>query len=257
MNESRFCWQELMCNDPEAAARFYGDLLGWTSEETALGDLNYRFLKNGDELVCGLMSMTETIDLPASWMGYVNVDDVDARTDRVADLGGSVCVPPTDIPMGRFSVINDPKGCCFSLWQDKTGVPPAPKVQPFGAFCWSECLSRDAAVSAEFYAALLGWTVKTMSADGGGAGRSYRLFHHHDKEVGGAMDLPTHAVAAGAGSHWLHYIRVEDVDAKAARTIELGGKVICPGTDIPTVGRFCIIADPQGASVALFREVAK
>jgi predicted enzyme related to lactoylglutathione lyase len=53
---------------------------------------------------------------PTHWMAYVAVDDVDAAAHRVVELGGSVCVPPTDIPtVGRFCVINDPTGGTLSL----------------------------------------------------------------------------------------------------------------------------------------------
>ena len=53
---------------------------------------------------------------PPHWMSYVAVNDVDAVAARIAELGGAVCVPPTDIPtVGRFSVINDPSGATLSI----------------------------------------------------------------------------------------------------------------------------------------------
>ena len=52
-------------------------------------------------------------------------------------------------------------------------------------------------------------------------------------------------------SHWMAYVAVEDVDARAARVAELGGKIRVPPTDIPNVGRFCIIDDPTGATISL------
>jgi predicted enzyme related to lactoylglutathione lyase len=55
----------------------------------------------------------------------------------------------------------------------------------------------------------------------------------------------------GAPSHWMAYVAVDDVDAKARRVEELGGKVCVPPTDIPNTGRFCVITDPTGATLSL------
>jgi len=53
---------------------------------------------------------------PPHWITYIAVDDVDELVTKVWELGGSICVPPTNIPnTGRFAVINDPTGATFSL----------------------------------------------------------------------------------------------------------------------------------------------
>ena len=57
--------------------------------------------------------------VPAHWMSYFTVDDVDAAAAKVKELGGNVCVPPTDIPVGRFAVVSDPAGATFSLFKGK------------------------------------------------------------------------------------------------------------------------------------------
>jgi len=54
-------------------------------------------------------------------------------------------------------------------------------------------------------------------------------------------------------SHWVSYIGVDDVDARAAKVTAHGGKVLVPPTDIPTIGRFALVADPQGAIFNLFK----
>jgi hypothetical protein len=70
--------------------------------------------------------------------------------------------------------------------------------------------------------------------------------------IGGIMKLPDEAVAGGGRPHWLGYVSVPDVDATTARARELGAKVMVPPTDIPTVGRYSILADPQGALIAAY-----
>jgi predicted enzyme related to lactoylglutathione lyase len=70
--------------------------------------------------------------------------------------------------------------------------------------------------------------------------------------LGGVMQLPDEAAKAGP-PHWMGHVQVENVDATAALVKKLGGKVCKEPTDIPTVGRFSVIADPQGASLSVFK----
>lgn len=112
-----FCWTELATTDDEAARKFYAELFGWTYKEGDFGGAKYTELVAGGRPAGGIHKMgPEFGGAPSHWMAYVAVDDVDASARRVEELGGKVCVPPTDIPgVGRFSVINDPTGATLSL----------------------------------------------------------------------------------------------------------------------------------------------
>lgn len=112
------CWTELATKDLEAAKKFYTELLGWELKESkATGEMIYIEHHNNGVPQGGMYKMgPEFGEAPSHWMSYISVDDVDASVARVTELGGSVCVPPTDIPnVGRFSVINDPTGATISL----------------------------------------------------------------------------------------------------------------------------------------------
>ena len=112
-----FCWNELATSDREAAKRFYTELFGWTPNEAQFGPTTYTTFKSGGREIAGMLQMSpEWGATPPHWMAYVAVDDVDETVRRVWELGGKVCVPPTDIPsVGRFSVINDPTGATLSV----------------------------------------------------------------------------------------------------------------------------------------------
>ena len=71
--------------------------------------------------------------------------------------------------------------------------------------------------------------------------------------LGGVMKLPDEAAKMGAPPHWMGHVQVDDVDATAALAKKLGGKVYKEPADIPTVGRFAVIADPQGAVISIFK----
>lgn len=117
-----------------------------------------------------------------------------------------------------------------------------------GIFCWNELMTRDPAKAEKFYSDLLGWE----AADSGMPGMKYTLFKVGETQAAGCMMMPEE-IPAHVPSHWMGYITVDDIDAIAKRTQELGGKVEHPPTDIPNLGRFCVISDPTGAVVALMQ----
>jgi predicted enzyme related to lactoylglutathione lyase len=114
-----------------------------------------------------------------------------------------------------------------------------------GTICWTELSTRDVEAAKKFYSELLGWTMTKSEAGGDG----YTEIHAGGRPLGGMMQMC--AEFGDAPSHWMSYVAVADVDASAQRVEELGGKIRVPPTDIPKVGRFCIIDDPTGAAISL------
>jgi predicted enzyme related to lactoylglutathione lyase len=110
-----------------------------------------------------------------------------------------------------------------------------------GAFSWSELMTSDPKAATEFYGALFGWKFETMS----GLQGPYQIVKVGDIGVGGIMKTP--AQAGQMPTAWGCYVTVDDVDETAKKVSRLGGKLLMPPTDIPTVGRFAVIEDPQGA----------
>lgn len=117
-----------------------------------------------------------------------------------------------------------------------------------GRFCWFDLMTHDPQAAQAFYGRVVGWGTSIWE----GMETPYTMWTNGDNPQGGVMELPEEARAAGAPPHWLAYISTDDVDATAVRATELGGKVMVPPTDIPTVGRFAVLADPQGPMFAAF-----
>jgi predicted enzyme related to lactoylglutathione lyase len=117
-----------------------------------------------------------------------------------------------------------------------------------GRFVWFDLLAPDEEAAKAFYPAVAGWGTQVWEAPG----MSYTMWTVGEKPVGGIMKMPAEAVAGGGRPHWLAYVAVPEVDATVARAQELGATVLRPPTDIPTVGRFAVIRDPQGAEIAPF-----
>jgi predicted enzyme related to lactoylglutathione lyase len=118
-----------------------------------------------------------------------------------------------------------------------------------GKFVWCDLMTTDLASATAFYTAVIGWT----TADSGLTDRSYTVLHAGGAPIGGMMAWPQPALDAGARPAWTGYIGIADVDATAARVTAAGGTVHHGPDDIPGVGRFAAVADPQGAMFTLFR----
>jgi len=117
-----------------------------------------------------------------------------------------------------------------------------------GQFVWYDLMTTNSEAAQAFYTSVVGWGTQVWE----NAGMSYTMWTAGDTPIGGIMKLPDEAVAGGARPHWVGYVAVPDTDATVSRAQELGGKVMVPPTNIPTVGRFAVIADPQGALTAPF-----
>ncbi len=120
-----------------------------------------------------------------------------------------------------------------------------------GQFVWHELITTDADAALAFYGKVVGWTWK----DAGVPGMRYDLLHTGDVQVGGVMAV-NFAECPGAGPGWMGYIACTDVDAFADRVGKAGGKTMMGPQDIPNVGRFAVVADPQGAPFVLFRDAS-
>jgi uncharacterized protein len=112
-----------------------------------------------------------------------------------------------------------------------------------GAFSWCELMTTDVDAAKTFYTKLFGWETEAMTMPG----MTYTVVKAGGKGIGGIMTIPKEA--KGAPPMWGSYVTVDDVDKTAQTAKQLGAKILVPPTDIPTVGRFCVIQDPQGAVI--------
>jgi hypothetical protein len=101
--------------------------------------------------------------------------------------------------------------------------------------------------AAAFYGKVFGWKVKGFPED-----PSYRTWMTGDAPVGGLMALPDQAKLAGSPPHWMTYIGVSNVDAAVRKATGLGAQTHVAPRDIPGAGRFAVLADPQGATFAVY-----
>ncbi|HEY2418184.1 MAG TPA: VOC family protein [Steroidobacteraceae bacterium] len=117
-----------------------------------------------------------------------------------------------------------------------------------GRFLWQAQLAEDAAAVTPFYARVLGWSAQPWAVD-----NKTTIFSARSGPVAGMSAMTPERHAAGARSNWLPFIGANDVDAMVAGAEKLGARVLAAATDIDQVGRYAVLADPQGAPFAAFK----
>ena len=124
-----------------------------------------------------------------------------------------------------------------------------------GDFIWYELMTTDADAATAFYEKVVGWSVANPGHEPGGDGFDYREIKASEGLVGGMMALSGDMVQHGARPGWIGYVAVDDVDKMVESIEHGGGKVLMPAHDLENVGRFAMVADPQGAAFYVMKPV--
>jgi hypothetical protein len=240
----KFVWFEHLSNDVPAARAFYEALLGWHTESMPVGGEPYHLIQNGNQGIGGFRSARPGV--PASWLSYLSVPDVDACYATALAAGAEGLVAPADFgSFGRSATLADPTGAAVSLWKSSQGDPSDVAQTPSHGWLWNELWTPDALAALAFYERVFGYTHDTMDM---GPQGTYYLLKAGDTMRGGLMQ----ATDDSSPPMWLPYTAVADCDAATAKAQSLGAKTVCvPPTDIPNVGRFSVVLDPLGAAIAL------
>ena len=243
---------ELNTSDPAAAKKFYSGLFNWGAKDVPAGpDMVYTMLEiRGLEVAAmsGLQPEQKAHGVPPHWMTYIAVESADDAAAKAQKLGGTVLAPAFDVmDVGRMAIIKDPQGATFCVWQAKAHIGARLAGEP-GTFGWDELWTTDRKKAVEFYKGLFAWGAK--EGDMGAMG-VYTEWQNAGESIGGMMEITPEM--GPAPPNWLPYFMVDDCDATAEKAKASGGKLFVPPTDIPNVGRFSVIGDPQGAMFAIIK----
>ena len=247
-----FSWADLATPDVEGSKKFYTQLLGLEFVEIPMGEQGfYVMLNKGGKNVCAMFQMDDSMMAQSGgqpfWQSYFTVDDADASTARAKDLGGNLIMGPFDVfDSGRMSVLQDPTGAVFSVWQPKENIGAELFGEP-GALAWNELYTTKTAAAAAFYGGLFGWSVRSGPSPGG----EYFEYRLGDQSACGMLEIKKEW--GEVPPHWSIYIAVGDLDDALKNAKDMGASEVMPPMDIEDVGRICLIRDPQGAHVSLMQ----
>ena len=247
-----FAWYELMTTDTAAAGAFYSSVVGWTTKDVSQGSMTYFTFNLGAVGIAGLMTIPEearAMNHPPSWIGYIDVPDVDAHAAKIVAAGGRILKPATDVPgMLRFVVVADPQGAPFVIFTPNPAMPtPASRPVPPepGTVGWHELYTSDLETAWDFYSTQFGWT-KASDMDMKEMG-IYRIFGIEEKQIGGMMTKPPSIPAP----YWGFYFQVDAIGAATERLKAGGGSVINGPMQVPGGSWIIQAIDPQGAMFSL------
>jgi len=244
----RFVWRELVTPDTGAAATFYNQAFGWAHTVAPMGEgLDYTmFSRPGVEAQIAGAMQPMMAGVPAHWVDYITVDDVDASREKVVALGGTAITEVMDIPVGRFAIVKDPAGAVFALFTSATpGASDTDSPPDEHTFCWSQLMTDQLDRVVPFYAEVFGWQPAPMPG-------GMVVFNRGDKPVASAMSLPE---GAPAPAHWLQYVAVADATVATDTAVAAGASVLQPVTEMPGMGIFSVMADPAGAVFAVWKDL--
>lgn len=253
-----FIWYELMTTDPDAAAAFYGPVVGWTvtaHSSPEAGGMDYRMIQRSDGgMAGGVLKLTEEMKSGGArpcWMPYLHVADVDAEIAAIEKEGGKVLMPPMDLEVGRIAMLADPQGVPIYIMK-----PIPPEGQPNAAsdvfsetevqrVRWNELASPDQAGSIDFYTRHFGFEFNEKMPMGEMG--DYCFIHHGGKRLGAVMQRMNEQQPA----LWLFYFGVPSI-AEAKTKVEAGGgQVIMGPMEVPGGDWIIVGIDPQGAGFGL------
>lgn len=246
-----FCWVEVATNDPAGSKKFYSNLFGWAIEDVQMpgGGEPYGMAKVGGKMVGGIATLAEEakkMGAPPMWLSYVAVEDAEASAKKVGALGGKVHLGPMNVGQGTMVICGDPTGGTIALWQQHQTMGTF-LYQETGALCWNELMTTNVDLAGKFYANLFGWKPEATPVPG----MQYTLFKNGDKNAAGMMPMPKEA--GKMPTSWGVYFEVADADASFAKAQSLGAKPLMPLMDVPNVGRFGALLDPQGAAFSIIK----
>jgi uncharacterized protein len=249
-----FIWYELMTPDPEGSKAFYDAVIGWTIGDATPEYNGYRMIGAEGGYAGGVLPITPEMQQHGArptWLGYLNVADVDAAVASIERAGGKALMPATDIPnVGRIAMAADPQGAAFYVMKP---IPPAghenePSTvfspEKAGRCAWNELSTSDPIAARRFYGEQFGWTSDDFMPMGEHG--EYRFIDHHVLRLGaiaGAMN--------GQPPHWRFYFTVASVSAAKQTAEAKGGKVVTGPMEVPGGGHIIVGFDPQGAEFAL------
>lgn len=244
----RWVWGDLVTSDVAKAADFYGKVFGWTFETYGGDDdLDTYTLVLADGLPIGGMVFDERAIKDARpsarWVPFASVPDVAAAAAAVTQRGGTVVLAPVMLgERGMTAVFKDHEGALFGAVHSRNGDPADYAPDP-NEWLWLDLWSDDVARTADFYAAVVGYT--TVPIDG-------EVLRHGVHLVSGGFARAgiMEKRAERATPTWLPYVLVTDVASAVASARAAGGKILLEPVELKRA-KVAIVADPTGAPVGL------
>ena len=243
MPVGHFSWNELMTSDEAGATQFYSQVFGWQAADFPGAGMKYSIWKQNGKDVGGLMQRPSE-DIPPRWLGYVTVADADATAKEAAEAGGSVSMPPFDVPtVGKIAILQDPQGATLGIFQPLN----KPAACSSNQIVWCDIPVKELDRAIRFYSTVLGATITKEQHEG----MTFAVLPCGDGGVSGCLS-PAREGNEPSRHGTLIYLNCQGrLDQAIAGVQPNGGKVLQPKHPIGPYGFRAVVLDSEGNRIAL------
>ncbi|GAB5559765.1 MAG: VOC family protein [Synoicihabitans sp.] len=239
----KIIWADLVSTEPNASARFYGALLGWSSRTLSSDTGKYTVLATSEGPVVGVARGPDRKDdrPSARWIPFFSRSDLSGAETAIAASGGDLVAPTASLPeRGAQLIATDGEGALFGLMRSSSG-DPADKTVPEGGLFWANLFSESPATAASFFQAVAGLNGSSSGSS------SYTL------SAGGKARASISPIEGKTSvtSTWVPYFRIGDFERKLTLARRLGAKIAIEPRTFGNGTRVVVLVDPLGAVFAL------
>ena len=113
-------WRDLTVENADEMRDFYEAVVGWKSAAVPMdGYDDYGMADANGEAVAGVChARGPNADLPAQWLMYVVVENLEKSLEEATKRGGAVVAEPRGLMGGKMAVVKDPAGAVVALWEE-------------------------------------------------------------------------------------------------------------------------------------------
>lgn len=238
---------EYTTSDPLKAREFYGPVFGWKTEHDERFDYVQAFPPNGPSIGFPRSNPEQGWN-PGDHTLYLGSPDLQASLNQVAQAGGQILVPATDMPgIGSWALFSGPGGVRYALFKSETSEAETQTQHATIAdhpIVHIEFLTDDPASASQFAQQMFGWQTGYLPE-----------FDYHTvllpNNLGGAYPKPG-APGVKSGTV-IVYIGTADLDATARQIEAAGGRITLPKTEVPGMGWMAHFTDPTGNLLGLWQ----
>ncbi|AFD08991.1 VOC family protein [Solitalea canadensis] len=240
----RFVWHDLVTPDVAKAKQFYGAVFGWTFETSGSGDTEYTLIKRSGNTIGGIFPIPKDVKVTSGeWVASMSVSDVAKAVNLTTSNGGKVLRGVKDIDgRGKMALVADPQGGILAYMR-ATGGDPLIKSPEINDWLGMELWTNNPEASKSFYKQVIGYEAEEIKD----SSVPFTAFKKDGMIYAALLKNPSKDVR----THWMPYIRVENVSAMVDKAKAAGATIML--TPSPTIrnSTVAIILDPSRAPIVL------
>lgn len=237
----KFVWFDLVTNNVSSAQAFYQKVFGWKFETHTFNKQSYELILSDGRAIGTVIRNADGKDGVelSQWVGYISAPDVKADVERALQDGGRLIAPPTGVQdWMEYAIISDNQGAVVGMIDSASDDLPD-YLPGYGQPFWSEYWAAHPQQVADFYREIFGYQLHTVEDDKHKA--IYLVSEGHSRAS--VVKSPDANIRAA----WLHYFRVENLEASVKAIREAGGRVFFTMKASEAASPMAMAADPTGA----------